>query len=374
MSVRVQAHCNTEIERRITSVAIEEISVVVIGIARTRERDGGATRVNWVIVEGCEHGHEGSQLPKPDRRAVPPRLSAVRVSQRSYSRVALLALALLCVIVVTGAAVRLSGSGLGCEDWPRCNSQKFIDVSSAHGAIEQVNRLFTGLVAAGVAFAVLGSYRVSPRRSDLIRLSWGLVAGVVGQVVLGGIVVLTDLHPLANQGHFVLSMILVSTGTILWERSRSVESSTSLAPLSRRTRSLVTLVALLVMASILTGTVVTGTGPHAGDEEARRFGFAIESVARIHGATVILALVSILVLIAFVRRDRAAWERTSGPLEALLAIGVVQAAIGYVQYFNDIPAVLVGFHIAGATALMITVVMLAVRGLSPRSSNAAARF
>ena len=294
----------------------------------------------------------------------------MRFSARAYSRITFVALTLLCTIVVTGAAVRLSGSGLGCADWPRCSSERFIDVSSAHGAIEQINRLFTGLVAAGVALAVLASYRLSERRSDLIWLSWGLVAGVVGQVVLGGVVVLTDLHPLANQGHFVLSMILVSTATVLWERSRISTPADQPIPLEGPIRLLVGMVVLFSVMSVFTGTVVTGTGPHAGDEEARRFGYDIEAVARVHGSTVLITLALVLALIVAARRRRESWDRLGHSIEALLAIGVLQAAVGYVQYFNDIPAVLVGVHVAGATSLMIAVVRLALRGLSRLHSAA----
>ena len=114
------------------------------------------------------------------------------------------------VIVVTGAAVRLTGSGLGCDDWPNCNDQQLVDVSSGHAAIEQVNRLFTGLVAFAVIAAVLGSLWRQPRRRDLTWLSLGLVAGVLGQIVLGGITVLVDLHPVAVQGHMLLSQALVA--------------------------------------------------------------------------------------------------------------------------------------------------------------------
>lgn len=294
----------------------------------------------------------------------------MRIDRRTYSKICFAALTLLCVIVVTGAAVRLSGSGLGCHDWPRCNREKFIDVSSTHGAIEQVNRLFTGLVAAGVALAVLGSYRVEPRRRDLVVLSWSLVAGVLGQVVLGGIVVLTDLHPLANQGHFVLSMILVSTATVLWERSRG-DRTEGAAPIPVGfDRRWVALCLGLGIVSLLTGTVVTGSGPHAGDEEARRFGFEIEWVARIHGAAVIATLAGLLSLVVITRRSAATWAVLSGPVEALIAIGVIQATIGYVQYFNDIPALLVGFHVAGATAIMIALVRLGYRTFDRPSTDA----
>lgn len=279
------------------------------------------------------------------------------ISPRSYSRLAFTALVFLFVIVLTGAAVRLTGSGLGCEDWPRCNEERFIDVSSTHGAIEQVNRLFTGLVALSVILAVLGAHRRLPRRPDLVRLAWGLVAGVVGQVVLGGIVVLTDLHPLANQGHFLLSMVLVTNATVLWVRSADDQrvERTGRRSLSQR---LALTAFVLGGVALYTGTIVTGSGPHAGDEEARRFGFDISHVARIHGISVILFLLALLTIIVVVRRTRNEWKAMSGVLEATMAIGVIQAAVGYTQYFNDIPAALVAIHIVGATAIMIALTRL----------------
>jgi len=273
-----------------------------------------------------------------------------------YRRFAVVALGLLCAIVVTGAAVRLTGSGLGCTDWPRCNEEKFIDVSSTHGAIEQVNRLFTGLVTLGVVTAVLGAMRRVPRRTDLVLLAWGLVAGVLGQVVLGGIVVLTDLHPLANQGHFLLSMVLVVNALVLVRRAGE-ESPVRRPVVSSSSALLVRIVVAAGLFAVLTGTIVTGSGPHAGDEEARRFGFDISSVARLHGASVILALGLLLSLIVVVRRH-GDWRRLDGPIETLLVIGLVQGAVGYVQYFNDIPALLVGIHIAGATAFTLALANL----------------
>lgn len=286
------------------------------------------------------------------------------VTPERYTRIATVALVLLCVIVVTGAAVRLTGSGLGCEDWPRCNQEKFIDVSTGHGAIEQVNRLFTGLVAAGVALAVLAARRRVPRRPDLVRLAWGLVAGVVGQVVLGGIVVLTDLHPLANQGHFVLSMVLVTNATLLVLRSRDDHGPETVArddaerrrPVAVRLAARLTVLAGIV--AILTGTVVTGSGPHAGDEKARRFDLDISSVARIHGLSVVATLCALLATIRLARRHQEAWRRGAGVLESTMAIGVLQGIVGYVQYFNGIPAGLVAVHILGATSFMIVLTVL----------------
>jgi cytochrome c oxidase assembly protein subunit 15 len=277
------------------------------------------------------------------------------ISPAGYAWVSRFALILLCVIVVSGAAVRLTGSGLGCSDWPRCNSEKFIDVSTTHGAIEQINRLFTGLVTVIVIAAVLAARFRIPYRKDLVMLSWGLVAGVIGQIVLGGIVVLTDLHPVANQGHFILSMVLVANALTLHHRAKNdseVRRSSSLGGLQKMIRSTV----VMGSVALFTGTIVTGSGPHAGDEKARRFDLAITTVARIHGISVIVAI-ALLVFAAWkIRQQRA--QQLVGPLEMVLVIAVLQATVGYVQYFNDIPALLVGIHVFGATMFFLSLVNL----------------
>jgi cytochrome c oxidase assembly protein subunit 15 len=265
------------------------------------------------------------------------------------------ALILLCVIVVSGAAVRLTGSGLGCSDWPRCNSEKFIDVSTTHGAIEQINRLFTGLVTAIVIAAVLAARFRVPYRKDLVMLSWGLVAGVIGQIVLGGIVVLTDLHPLANQGHFILSMVLVANALVLHQSAKSDRKLDRLSHLSGL-QKLIRLTVVMGSVALLTGTVVTGSGPHAGDEKARRFDLAITTVARIHGISVLVAIALLLIVAWKMKQQRA--QQLFGPLEMVLVIAILQATVGYVQYFNDIPALLVGIHIFGATMFFLSLVNL----------------
>lgn len=278
---------------------------------------------------------------------------ARRLSPLRYAWITRAALASLCVIVVSGAAVRLSGSGLGCADWPNCNEERFIDVSSVHGAIEQVNRLFTGVVTVLVMAAVLAARLLPERRRDLERLAWLLVVGVIGQIVLGGVVVLTDLNPVANQGHFVLSMFLVGTGLVL---VRKAGGSAPRVELPVRERRVVRTIGLAAGLAILTGTVVTGAGPHAGDEDAPRLDVGIETVARVHGIAVMVALAAIVFLVVSTRRRGLG---TLGPrVETLLAVGVVQAAVGYVQYFNDIPALLVGVHVALATAFFLAVVDL----------------
>jgi cytochrome c oxidase assembly protein subunit 15 len=280
---------------------------------------------------------------------------ARQMSPAGYTWVTRFALILLCVIVVSGAAVRLTGSGLGCSDWPRCNSEKFIDVSTTHGAIEQINRLFTGLVTAIVIAAVLAARFRVPYRKDLVMLSWGLVAGVIGQIVLGGIVVLTDLHPLANQGHFILSMVLVANALILHQRAKLDRKLDRLSTLSGL-QKLIRLTVVMGSVALFTGTVVTGSGPHAGDEKARRFDLAITTVARIHGISVLIAIALLLIVSWKMKQQRV--QQLFGPLEIVLVIAILQATVGYVQYFNDIPALLVGSHIFGATMFFLSLVNL----------------
>jgi cytochrome c oxidase assembly protein subunit 15 len=272
------------------------------------------------------------------------------MSPKRYRQVCVVALALLCIIVVSGAAVRLTGSGLGCDDWPNCNNEKLIDVSSKHAAIEQINRLFTGLVALGVIVAVLGSLVRVPRRRDLTWWSLGLVAGVLGQIVLGGITVLVDLHPAAVQSHFLLSMVLVANAVVLVYRA-GLSDVRRVPVVSAPIRRHVRLVMVLTALALLAGTVVTGSGPHAGDEEARRFGVAITTAARVHSVAVWVAVAAVAALLWRLRRlpnDRAVLD---GPLTAWVAVAVLQGAVGYIQYFSGVPVVLVGVHIAGATAL-----------------------
>lgn len=278
----------------------------------------------------------------------------VSVSPRTFSHFAAVALALLCVIVLTGALVRLTGSGLGCEDWPRCNSQRFVDISSGHAAIEQLNRLFTGAVSFAVIGAVLTAILRRPRRGDLVLLSWGLVAGVVAQIVIGGVVVLTGLNPYANMAHFVVSMLLVACAFMLDRSSRIESVSTVIRQVPARCSRLRAALVAGATVSIATGTVVTATGPHAGSEDAPRFGFALVSVARVHSISVLVTVAVLAALLLAVRAERG--SVASSFRQALTVFGFVavcQASVGYLQYFTGVPVVLVAFHIAGATALWL---------------------
>jgi len=282
----------------------------------------------------------------------------ITVSQKTFRTVVGTALGSLSVIIFTGALVRLTGSGLGCADWPRCNATKFVDVSTGHTLIEQANRLFTGVVSMSVIAAVLLAHFRRPLRKDLVVLAWGLVLGVLAQIIIGGIVVLTGLNPFANMAHFLVSLILVANAFILFRRSGD-EPSTYFRTGPARLVKAIWLVVCSSALALVTGTVVTASGPHAGDEKAVRFGFALTSVARVHSVSV-LVTIALIVFLGVRAKQHRSDANTQDAIQALLLAAVFQAAIGYAQYFTGVPVVLVAVHIAGATALWFAVCNLAI--------------
>jgi cytochrome c oxidase assembly protein subunit 15 len=291
------------------------------------------------------------------------------LSIASYRKVTLLALIALGLIVISGGAVRLSSSGLGCEDWPRCTQDRFVAPLEYHALVEFVNRMFTGIVSVAVILAVLGALAVRPRRRDLTYWSLGLVAGVIGQIVLGGLVVLFDLSPWLVIGHFVLSIVLVWNAVVLHHRAANGDGPRYPA-LPPRLLWLTRTVVGGAIAVIATGTIVTGSGPHSGahtGQPVHRLPFAVPHVARIHGIAMVLFLSTVLLLGWMLRpaarlgTDPAEAAVARNDLSLLLTVLVAQAAVGYTQYFTDVPPVLVGIHLAGATVLWIVVVRFYLR-------------
>lgn len=304
------------------------------------------------------------------------------IAPEQYRRVTVVALVLVVFIVVTGAGVRLTGSGLGCTDWPNCTDQRFVaDRGDVHAMVEFVNRLITGLVSVAVVLAVLGSLRRAPRRRDLIWLSGGLVAGVLAQIGLGAIVVLSDLNPWWVQGHFVVSMVLVLDAAVLTHRAglpdHQVVRPAVTPALLRWGRSLVGL-AVVVIA---TGTLVTGSGPHSGHNEAeagataaeklaaardvRRLPIAVHDAARIHGIAMVVFLAVTIWVLVQVRRHGIA-EPVQRGATALLTVLVLQGAVGYTQYFTGVPPLLVGLHVLGASLVWVAVLNLVQQMATPR--------
>lgn len=284
-------------------------------------------------------------------------MAVPRLSPQAYRRATTAALVLLSVIVVTGAAVRLTGSGLGCTDWPTCENDRLVAPLEFHPMIEFANRVFTGAVVVAIVVAVLGSLVRTPRRRDLTWLSLGLVAGVVGQIVLGGITVLFELHPALVGGHFLLSMVLVTNAVVLHWRAGRDSKPIRMAPPDSRERWLANLIVAAAAVVLVAGTVVTGTGPHGGDEEARRYAFEMPDVARVHGATV-WVLVALTVVAALRLRSSTLSPDAARAATTLLGIEVAQGAIGYMQYFNGVPPLLVALHVVGALGVWIAAVRL----------------
>ncbi len=268
-------------------------------------------------------------------------------------RVALASLAANVLLVVTGGAVRLTGSGLGCPTWPRCVRSSYVTTSAmgVHGVIEFGNRTLTGLVGfLAVACVVLALMQV-PRRRTLIGWSVAVLAAIPAQAVLGGITVLTKLNPWWVGAHFLLSMAVIAAAYALWRRAGETDGPRrSLVPASARG-----LTAALVGTSaavLAVGVVVTGSGPHAGDAHARRTGLDPGQVAQLH-ADLVFLLIGLTVGVWLALRAVGAPRPAVRAAVVLFGIELAQGAIGFVQYFTHLPGLLVGAHLAGACAVWI---------------------
>lgn len=275
------------------------------------------------------------------------------VSPSGYRKVVVVAGALLTLIIFTGALVRLTDSGLGCEDWPTCSEEKIAPEWGFHAWIEFGNRLLSGVVGFGVIAAVLTAYRRNPRRDDLVRWAWFLVAGVAAQVVLGGVTVRLDLHPLLVSSHFLLSMVLLWNVVVLLAKARGgAGRPTSVLPAALHRHSLAAVTSATVL--IVTGTVVTGTGPNSGDFRADRLNFALSDVARVHGLAAWITL-AFLVTLA-IRMSRAGFAPTA--LQMPIAVAILQGALGYTQYELGVPPTLVMLHVIGAVVFFLVMLRM----------------
>jgi cytochrome c oxidase assembly protein subunit 15 len=275
------------------------------------------------------------------------------ISPAGYRRITAVALVALGAIIVTGAAVRLTDSGMGCPTWPSCEDGSIVPrgETGEHGWIEFLNRLVTGAVSVAVILAVLGSRRRVPRRGDLTRWSWGLVAGVFAQALLGGLVVFLHVAPVAVAGHYLLSAVLIWNAVILHHKASEPEGHRRPAAtpeLRQRSRAMVGMAGLV----LVTGTFVTGSGPHGGDEAADRLPFAITTVARVHSVAVwVLLAVVLVVLVGLERGD--ADEAARGAGRALTVLVLAQGALGYLQYVTGVPEILVGGHVLGSVLVWV---------------------
>jgi cytochrome c oxidase assembly protein subunit 15 len=253
-------------------------------------------------------------------------------------------------IVVTGGAVRLTGSGLGCPTWPECTPGSY--TPKPYQVEEQVkvwiefgNRLLTFVLVLAAVVVVLSV--LAAGRKELRGLALGQILGIFGQGVLGGITVLTGLHPATVAAHFLLSIILIAGATSL-RAQRYAPSVKIQAPVL--VKKIATAHIFVTFLVLILGTVVTGSGPHAGDATAARFPFDLRTVAWLH-ADVVIALLGITFGLFVVSEVSA---QTKKRLKIFLAIALSQGLIGYVQWFTDLPEILVGLHLAGSTLVWIS--------------------
>lgn len=265
---------------------------------------------------------------------------------RALVPVARLLLALQALLVLTGGAVRVTGSGLGCPTWPECTTDSYFPVEgqaegALHAWIEFGNRLLTfALFFAALAMLIVV---LRSKRRDLRLLALSQIAGIFGQAILGGITVLTKLNPIAVASHFILSIFLIAAAYSLLTRAR-------LSRLANPDKSrYLTLHTGLSFAVIAAGTLVTGAGPHAGDSETPRLDIPVPKVAGIH-AFLVIALI-ILTIVGIYHRFQNFAESTQRYLSIFLAIALAQGVVGYAQYLLGVPEALVALHLLGSAVL-----------------------
>ncbi|MGA5204979.1 COX15/CtaA family protein [Streptomyces variegatus] len=290
---------------------------------------------------------------------------------RTVQRAALSALLMSVIIVVTGGAVRLTGSGLGCPTWPKCTEDSLTATSAMgfHGAIEFGNRMLAYVLSAAVGWAIIAARSQKPHRRSLTRLGWVQFWIVMLNAVLGGIVVLVGLNPYTVAAHFVATSALIAVATVMWQRTREGDAAPRFL-VGKAVRQLVWFLVVAAALLILVGTVVTGAGPHAGDSsEVERMPVDWETVSKLH-AVLAWIVVTLTFALWFVLKAVDAPKNPLNRTRELFLILLAQGVIGYVQYFTDLPEVLVGLHMLGSAVMWIWVLRVTL-SLRERADAAA---
>jgi len=277
-------------------------------------------------------------------------------------------------LIITGGAVRLTKSGLGCPTWPECAKGSY--TPSEHQSepliniwIEFINRMLTFvLVALAIATFV---WVLKTGRKNLRLLALLQILGILGQGVLGGITVLTKLNPAAVASHLILSIFLIYGAVLLNERSRDYPKA---SPLTHAGVLVVRVVFSLTLLVIVVGTVVTGTGPHAGDQAAPRYNFDVRMVTWLHADLVIAlcgAIFAMYLLLKLAPISSSPEARTNHLklVKTFIILVFIQGGIGYLQYFTGVPIILVGFHLLGLSLVWLTACKLLVRTSARRDAK-----
>jgi cytochrome c oxidase assembly protein subunit 15 len=306
------------------------------------------------MVTGAARAYDSRAVRLPPSSSSTVRHRLPRFSPATVRGVALGSVICYGLLILSGGAVRLTGSGLGCPDWPSCYQHHLTAVSSFHPVVEFANRLVSVAVTllSGAAFAVAALRR--PPRRELTWLAAGLVGGIVAQIVLGGLVVLFKLNPYLVALHFLLTIVILADAIVLYHLSGSDPTpaepvvSRDLVHLSRL------LLGTLALVTVI-GTVVSGAGPHAGSTAgsvAKRIPIAFRDIAELHSDAA-LFLIGLTLASMFAFHHAKAPPVVQRRAHLFMEVMVVQGALGYLQYFLHDSALVVEFHLAGVTTLWI---------------------
>jgi heme a synthase len=281
-----------------------------------------------------------------------------RVPPSTFRRISIVSLVCVGAIVLTGAAVRLTGSGLGCSDWPTCTTGHLTPPLRYHSLIEFSNRMVTVVLVVVIGATFLAALLRRPFRRDLAWLSAGLIAGVLAEAVIGGIVVYSKLNPYLVMVHFLATVALLVDAVVLVHRADR-DYSVAGRPLVPRPVLLLSRGLLVLVAGVLTaGAATTGAAPDGGSAQGqiiKRIAVPLREMAELH-STLALFLIGVVVSLAVLLHALSVPERVRKAARMLVVVLVLQAVVGYAQYFTHLPAALVEVHELGATVLVIGVV------------------
>jgi len=298
----------------------------------------------------------GDPSTYPDGVTAPPRRVVPGPTFRWFALASFISM---IVIVLSGAAVRLTGSGLGCPDWPTCFKGRITGSWGIHHFIEYGNRVVTLLLICVTIATLVAAILREVRRQDLIILSGMLIAGVVADAILGAFVVYSNLNPWLVSLHLLLSLAMVVISAVLYHRSKYVYGPHARRDVRDRHFLLIArLLWIPFVVLLITGTLTTGSGPHAGASQgqlvARRLPFAFSSAAWIHSLAAVL-FIGLVTGLLFAIWTKDAPSALRFGVRRLVFISLAQAAIGVTQYLTHVPALLVELHIVGAVSLTIGV-------------------
>jgi cytochrome c oxidase assembly protein subunit 15 len=298
-------------------------------------------------------------------------VTSIRVSQRAFRRLSLSSAVSYALLVVTGGAVRLTGSGLGCPDWPSCYKHRLTAAYSFNAWIEFGNRLVTVVVSVLSIVVFLAAVSLRPRRRDVTWLAAGLLIGLAAQIVLGGLVVLFKLNPYLVALHFFLTLAVLGVAIVLYCLADPARAAHRPTPVVRD--GIVWFVRLqfaVLVAVVLAGTVVTGSGPHAGNKDAKRIAIAFRDAAELH-STIALFLIGVTLGGLFALHLANAPGRIQRHAQLVLEIYAAQGVLGYLQYALHDNAAVVELHMLGATLAFgsTLLLVLACYGLGPAATD-----